>query len=112
MYKITDVVEMGHSKFTGASVQISLSFKDILSEEDRDLVLGIIDELDHTLLTNDIDYIPFSERFFIVEAKNPFYDIHYVIYYLIKRHIKRLKCKKISITIGKETYTQNIKGLK
>lgn len=105
MYKITDVVEMGHSPLIGGSITISLEFNDILTKNNRDLYLKIIDALDHCLVTDNKDMIKHSARFFLLdESKSLFEDIHTILYYFVKR-----ECR-CTVTIGKESFTEKLRS--
>lgn len=67
LYVIEDTVETGHAERIGGSISIKIYYEKILSEEERDNVLKIIDYLDHTLITYNKNYINISKRFFLVK---------------------------------------------
>ena len=75
-YSITDVVEVGHSKFTGASIDVTFIWNDIIDierfrqSEIPQLALKLIDCLDHALITDDERFIPHSYRHFLLDKSN------------------------------------------
>lgn len=100
MFTITDEVEMGHSKFTGGTVVISLSFDEIKTDIDIKNILSIIDYLDHCLVTDNEDYLKYTTRYFYIEnSENIFIDIVGIISNFITDF------KEIKIQIGKLSYT-------
>lgn len=100
MYKITDVVEIGHLKYTGGTIKISFLFDDIV---DNKIYFDIIDYLDHCLITDDDLMKGYSDRFIILfKCKNLFKDIHMILSYFLRNDNK---VKDIIITRGKECYS-------
>jgi len=104
MYKISDVVEMGHNPLIGGSIEISIEFNRILGKEEADKYLTIIDYLDHCLVTDNEQITEFSYRFFLLDnSLSIFEDVHSVLYYFLQQP---LNC---TVKIGKESYTDILK---
>ena len=81
---VSDVVEMGHSKYIGGSVKIDLTFERVV---DPKLYLQIIDSLDHCLITDSVEMASYSLRHFLLdESKNIYYDVCAVIKHMIKEN--------------------------
>ena len=96
MYKLTDIVEMGHTHYTGGSIEIGIEFDSILQEKKKKEILNIIDYLDHCLVTDNKEYIQYSARYFLLKkCNNIFTDIRDIISYFIDY-------KSIKIKLGKE----------
>lgn len=105
MYKLTDIVEMGHNPLIGGSIIVSIEFDTILPKEEKDRFLEIIDYLDHCLVTDNKEMSKFSARYFLLDKSiSLFEDIHTVLFNFIK---KDYKC---SVSIGKETFTKKLKS--
>jgi hypothetical protein len=99
MYKITDVVEVGHSKFTGGTVTISFIFDSIV---DKEYYLKVIDRLDHCLITDNKEMAKMSHRYILVEdCNNLFIDIHSIMSQFVDERVKH-----ISVEMGKESFTE------
>jgi len=100
MYKITDVVEMGHLHFTGGTFEISFTFDEIV---DKDKYLKIIDYLDHSLITDSKESISFIARHFLLTScENMFGDVLMVLSHFLE---PADGVKEITISYGKETFT-------
>lgn len=83
---ITDVVELGHIREVGGTVDISLIFDESTPVTDliRKASLSIIDHLDHTVITDTDAVLKFSERYFKINKSIDFFqDVHSVLYKLI-----------------------------
>lgn len=113
-YSITDVVEVGHSKFTGASIDVTFIWNDIIDIERfrqsgiPQLALKLIDCLDHALITDDERFIPHSYRHFLLDKSNDlFLDIHNTLFAVAQKEFKFVydSVDDIIIKCGKETYT-------
>ncbi len=113
-YSITDVVEVGHSKFTGASIDVTFIWNDIIDierfrqSEIPQLALKLIDCLDHALITDDERFIPHSYRHFLLDKSNDlFLDIHSTLFAVAQKEFKSVydSVDDIIIKCGKETYT-------
>lgn len=113
-YSITDVVEVGHSKFTGASIDVTFIWNDIIDIERfrqsgiPQLALKLIDCLDHALITDDERFIPHSYRHFLLDKSNDlFLDIHNTLFAVAQKEFKSVydSVDDIIIKCGKETYT-------
>lgn len=113
-YSITDVVEVGHSKFTGASIDVTFIWNDIIDierfrqSEIPQLALKLIDCLDHALITDDERFIPHSYRHFLLDKSNDlFLDIHNTLFAVAQKEFKSVydSVDDIIIKCGKETYT-------
>lgn len=113
-YSITDVVEVGHSKFTGASIDVTFIWNDIIDIERfrqsgiPQLALKLIDCLDHALITDDERFIPHSYRHFLLDKSNDlFLDIHSTLFAVAQKEFKSVcdSVDDIIIKFGKETYT-------
>lgn len=103
MYKLTDVVEVGHDVFIGGSVTISLEFDNILSQTEKEQFLKIIDYLDHSTITSNADMLEYTERFFLLDKSTSlFEDIQTLLFHFIKED---LVC---TVTLGKESFTNNL----
>ncbi len=99
MYKITEKVETGHLGQTGGSLKITLSFDDVIDTKEYE---EIVDGLDHSVITDDENVIPFSERFFLLEkCNNLFHDVHDVLsYFLFDGNVKN-----IEVRLDNKTYS-------
>ena len=113
-YSITDVVEVGHSKFTGASIDVTFIWNDVIDierfrqSEIPQLALKLIDCLDHALITDDERFIPHSYRHFLLDKSNDlFLDIHSTLFAVAQKEFKSVydSVDDIIIKCGKETYT-------
>jgi len=105
MYKITDVVEMGHGSLIGGSVSISLEFDDILDHDDKIHVLEIIDYFDHCLVTDNEALSKMSSRYFLLDKSvSIFEDIHTILFEFIKKDIM------CTVTLGKESFSKKLKS--
>ncbi len=83
-FTVSDVVEMGHSKYIGGSVKIDLTFEHVV---DPKPYLQIIDSLDHCLITDSTEMAYYSLRHFLIdESKNIFYDVCGVIKHMLKEN--------------------------
>jgi hypothetical protein len=99
VYKITDIVEAGHSKEIGGSVKISITFDNILPKEEKEKVLDVIDRLDHSLITDNKDFLDFTERYTLLkQSKSPLEDIVGIISSYLSDF------EEIEVSIGKETF--------
>jgi hypothetical protein len=99
MYKITDMVETGHSKDIGGSLKISFMFDDIV---DSKQYFNIIDYLDHCLIT-DNEMAIYSHRFILLNScKNLFEDVHVILSYFL---INDNNVKNIIVTRNKESFS-------
>ena len=109
-YTITDTIEVGHSKFTGGTVDITFEFDHII---DPLCYYKIIDYLDHSLITDNDQFIKYSKRYFLLsECKNIFEDIHnilsYFAYSLTEINFSENKYENnvnLTVKINKESYT-------
>jgi len=105
MYKLTDVVEMGHNPLIGGSIVISLEFDDILPENEKFSILEVIDYLDHCLVTDNKEMTNFSSRFFLLDKSvSLFHDIHTILYNFIQENYK------CTVTLGKESFTKELES--
>ena len=105
MYKITDTVETGHSKFTGGSVTISIQTENILNDHEKEKILKAIDCLDHCLITDNKEFIKFSQRYFLLDkCLSIFEDIQTILYFILKQDYI------CTVTLGKESYTNKLKN--
>lgn len=115
-YSITDVVEVGHSKFTGASIDVTFTWNEIIDierfrqSEIPQLALKLIDCLDHALITDDERFIPHSYRHFLLDKSNDlFLDIHATLFAIanIEEKFRSVfeTVNSIIIKCGKESYS-------
>ena len=79
MYKITDVVEMGHLKFIGGTMTISLTFNDFVNPEPY---YDVIDYLDHCLVTDDPQATLLSSRHFLLDKCQESIVLIHILRYL------------------------------
>lgn len=98
MFIIKDIVEVGHSEFTGGSVEIGFIFDSIPNSTQK--YFNIIDYVDHCLITTCEQFSKYSKRFFLLKhSKNLFEDINIIMSYFIDEHVK-----KISVKIDKSEF--------
>ena len=105
-FEVSDVVETGHSKFTGGTLAISFTFDMIIP--DSEIYLKIMDTLDHCLITDNESLSFFSDRYFLLtECKNIFEDVVGIMSYLI---IESNLYQPMSIKISrrKESYSSPV----
>jgi len=87
MYKITDTIEVGYAGVNskGATVEITFEFLDYDTSL-RSKSKKLIDNLDHSLITDNLKMIELSERYFLLnELTNIFNDINIILHYLIQQ---------------------------
>lgn len=115
-YSITDVVEVGHSKFTGASIDVTFIWNDVVDMKRfresniPQLSLKLIDCLDHALITDDERFIPHSYRHFLLDkSEDLFLDTHSTLFAIAKTEEKFQEVfnsiEDIIIKCGKESYS-------
>lgn len=107
--KLTEITETGYfsknSFLVGGSIKIILEIDKILSENEKNEILKIIDYLDHTLITDNKEIIKFSSRFFLLDKVTTiFQDIHTILYYFLK---EPYLC---TVSLGKESFTKRLKS--
>lgn len=113
MFKIKDIVELGHMEETGGSVNITLAFKDHLDKDQIEDYLSIIDMLDHSVISAH-DFIKTkSARFFhLGRSCGIMVDIVQIISKLIKEYEdKRTSvntCINCIISLNKIEYESEI----
>jgi hypothetical protein len=102
-HTVSDIVEVGHTEFTGGSVTISVvAFREYDTIETKD-ILNMIDRLDHSLILasgDDEKLIEFSDRFWHLEHS---LGLYHDIAFLIREFLveKNIKFKRIIISLGK-----------
>jgi hypothetical protein len=108
MYKLTDVVEMGHSLYTGGSIAITFTFNSLNQGLDKAAYLGIMDHLDHCLVTTNPEASKFNGRYFVLSSsENLFEDVITIMEHLIVE--KQLPAPDyISVGLEKEWYERTI----
>lgn len=105
---VSDVVEMGHSKYIGGSVKIELMFDRVVEPT---LYLQIIDSLDHCLITDSAEIASYSLRHFLLaESKNLYYDVCSVISHMIKERVLKTidRPHTIKVSLCKCTFEGDI----
>lgn len=105
---VSDVVEMGHSKYIGGSVKIELMFDAVV---DPAPYLQIIDSLDHCLITDSAEMASYSLRHFLLkESQNLYYDVCGVITRMLSDNEKKLDSipRTIKVTLCKCSLTGNV----
>ena len=117
MYKIKKRIEVGHYKQIGGSVDIILTFDNIM---DTSLYEKLIDSLDHSLITDNSIMLNYSERFFLLnKCRNLLTDIHDILsYFIYNREVKNIEIEvnnKLyaappSILLDNSVLKYNIKG--
>jgi len=112
MYQIKDIVELGHIKDTGGSVNIILHFNEIVV--DPEPYLNIIDSLDHTVITDNPNIIQMSDRHFLLdESKSFFEDVVTVVSNLISEyeHCNENvpRCVKCTVQLNKLQFSSKLK---
>lgn len=92
MYVITDVVEVGHDKFCGGTIDLKINIPDFfnvetgkyigMSEQIIQKIRDIFDSLDHSLITINPKVTEFCQRYHLLDehGENLFIDIFKVIY--------------------------------
>ena len=99
--KYTELVETGHLKEVGGTLEISV----ITNENDwNDSIIDIIDKLDHTTIIpkSHENLKTLSDRYFIVEGEDGFIKSAFAI---IKHFLQPLQFDyKVEIKYGKFTY--------
>ena len=75
-YTIKDTVEVGVSLAPGGwgSIDISLVFDKVLSEQDKKIALNVLDRLDHSFIARDIEIKQYSERCFVLDKMTNVFD--------------------------------------
>lgn len=109
MFSVKDVVEMGHLKFIGGTVQIEFQFNEIVKSAPY---LKIIDSLDHCLVTDNESALKFSSRYFLLDnSKTLFEDVVTIMSHLIQTSVDQtfLEPTAIVVSIGKETFSSPMK---
>lgn len=105
---VSDVVEMGHSKYVGGSVKIELMFETVV---DPAPYLQIIDSLDHCLITDSEEMASYSLRHFLLkESQNLYYDVCGVIKHMITEQLPKLSGgpHTIKVTLCKCSFEGNV----
>lgn len=105
---VSDVVEMGHSKYIGGSVKIELMFDRVV---DPAPYLQIIDSLDHCLITDSEEMVSYSLRHFLLkESQNLYYDVCGVICHMIREQSPKLfgLPHTIKVTLCKCSFEGNV----
>jgi len=106
MFKIKDKVEMGHNIYIGGTVSISIGYTEIQDEMKTRFVLEVIDYLDHCLVTDNDEYLKYSERYFLIKAsKSIFEDIVGIISNFINDF------EEIEVSLGKLSYISKPKSI-
>lgn len=107
MYKITDVVEMGHSEYTGGSIAIEFTFGNIV---DNAVYFDIMDHLDHCLVTINPDAPKFNNRYFLLQTSNNLFDdvIGIMIYLIREKSLP--EPTTIGVGRGKEWLERSVLG--
>lgn len=108
---VSDVVEMGHSKYIGGSVKIDLTFDRVVEPA---LYLQIIDSLDHCLITDSEEMASYSLRHFLLsESKNLYYDVCSAISHMLKERIMKVidRPHTITVTLCKCTFEGDVDSL-
>lgn len=104
---ISDVVEMGHSRFIGGSVKIDIILTQVV---DPAPYLEVIDSLDHCLITDSEEIASYSLRHFLLdESKNLYYDVCSVINYMLQRTgLSGYSNPTIVVTLGKTSFKSGL----
>jgi hypothetical protein len=109
MFSVKDVVEMGHLKKIGGTVQIEFQFDEIFNSAPY---LRIIDSLDHCLITDNESALKFSSRYFLLDNSTTlFEDVVTIMSHLIHSSVDQTfhEPTSIIVSIGKETFSSPMK---
>ena len=99
---IKDVVEMGHLKYIGGSIEIAVHFDTIVPSTVIEKCLEAIDSLDHCLVTDNHRASEFSQRYFLLDSCCDLYqDVVSIITYLL---LDVLNISAIEVQYGKCKY--------
>lgn len=99
MYKIIEKAETGHLGQTGGSIKVALTFDKII---DTKYYEKVVDGLDHSVITDDKNVIPYSERYFLLgKCGNVLEDIHDILSYFIKDDV----VKNIEVILDNKSYS-------
>jgi len=111
---ITDVAEVGYLKHPGGSVKISIMLDSQLKKFEKKAILKIIDLLDHTTLSDNINITKFSDRNIILfDNDKSFLNNVLLTIGTIFNTISILKDKIqfISVQLGDEILSGNYKEI-
>lgn len=101
-YTITETIEVGHDRFIGGSVTISIKLRYIPQQTEKNNILSIIDCLDHSTITTNENTAKYSTRFFLLDKSvSIFDDIQTILYYFLGDRV-------CTVTLGKESYTNKL----
>jgi hypothetical protein len=111
LFTIEDVVEVGHSEFTGGSVKIKFYFKKKTFAKWKRCpyteqgYLRVIDRLDHCLISDTNELTDYCERFFLLDdCKSLYEDIVSVMTYSIQYESGLGLPDYIEVSLGKTSY--------
>lgn len=110
--KVENQVELGHSQFIGGSTDICIEYNTnennfVYRKNTINLLLDIIDHLDHCMLIYDKNAKEFYERYYILDkdlSGDFYFDTACVIFSLLKHNL--MNCNYFKVLIHKDEITE------